>query len=90
MAVGYDTPASLRQTQATSGANFPLLSDMDLKVTRMYDMQLRSGWPMAGMGEIPEMGYVIVGSDGSIRLQRVDIYFGDHYQDILGALKEAH
>ncbi len=90
MAVGYDTPASLRQTQAASGASFPLLSDMDLQVTRVYDMQLRSGWPMAGMGEIPEMGYVIVGGDGSIRLQRVDIYFGDHYPDILGALKEAH
>ena len=55
----------------------------------MYDMQLRSGWPMAGMGEIPEMGYVIVGADGSIRLQRVDIYFGDHSLDILAALKEA-
>ena len=81
--MGYDTPESLRQAQAGSGASFPLLSDIDLTVTRMYDMQLRPGWPMSGMGEIPEMGYVVVGADGLIRLQRVDLYFGDNADDIL-------
>lgn len=86
IAVGYDTPGSLKRTQAGSGASFPLLSDIDLTVTRMYDMQLRPGWPMAGMGDIPEMGYVIVGADGLIRLQRVDLYFGDHADDILKAM----
>lgn len=88
IAVGYDTPESLKAVQAGSGASFPLLSDMDLTVTRMYDMQLRLGWPMAGMGQIPEMGWVIVGADGRIRLQRVDLNFGDHAQDILDALRE--
>ena len=87
IAVGYDTPESLKQTQAGSGASFPLLSDTDLTVTRLYDMQLRAGWPMAGMGEIPEMGYVVVDGQGLIRLQTVDIHFGNHAQDILQALK---
>ena len=87
MAVGYDTPESLRQAQVGSGASFPLLSDIDLTVTRLYDMLLRPEWPMGGMGRIPEMGYVIVGPDGLIRLQRVDLYFGDNAGDILMMLK---
>ena len=85
--MGYDTPDSLKQTQARSGASFPLLSDMDLKVTRLYDMQLRPNWPMGGMGDIPAMGYVVVGADGRIKLQRVDVNFGDNANDILIALK---
>ena len=87
IAVGYDTPESLKRTQAGSRASFPLLSDIDLTVTRLYDMQLRPDWPMGGMGQIPEMGYVIVGPDGLIRLQRVDLYFGDHANDILMMLR---
>ena len=60
---------------------------MDLKVTRLYDMQLRPNWPMGGMGNIPEMGYVVVGADGHIKLQRVDEYFGNDANDILITLK---
>ena len=87
IAVGYDTPETLKDTQAGSKANFPLLSDKDLTITRLYDMQLRPNWPMGGMGDLQEMGYVVVGADGRIRLQRVDLYFGDHAADILTALK---
>jgi peroxiredoxin len=86
IAVGYDTPESLSQTQAGSGVSFPLLADRDLTVTRLYDMQLRPDWPMGGMGEIPEMGYVIVDANGLIRLQRVDLYFGDNAGQILNVL----
>jgi peroxiredoxin len=87
IAVGYDTPESLKQTRAGSGASFPLLSDIDLTVTRRYDLQLRPDWPMGGMGDIPEMSYVVVGADGLIKLQRVDLYFGDNASDILSAMK---
>lgn len=86
IAVGYDTPETLSQTQAGSGASFPLLADRDLTVTRLYDMQLRPDWPMGGMGEIPEMGYVIVDANGLIHLQRVDLYFGDNAGQILDVL----
>ena len=85
--MGYDTPETLRQTQAGSGASFPLLSDIDMKVTRQYDMQLRPEWPMGGMGDIPEMGYVVVDAVGRIKLQRVDLYFGDNSEDILATMK---
>ena len=85
--MGYDTPDSLKQTQAGSGASFPLLSDRDMKVTRLYDMQLRPNWPMGSMGDIPAMGYVVVGADGRIKLQRVDEYFGNDANDILTAVK---
>ena len=88
VAVGYDTPESLKQTQAGSGASFPLLSDIEMTVTRLYDLQLRPDWPMGGMGDIPEMGYVVVGADGLIKLQRVDLYFGDHADDILRTMKD--
>jgi peroxiredoxin len=87
IAVGYDTPETLKQTQAGSGASFPLLADRDMTVTRMYDLQLRPDWPMGGMGDIPEMGYVIVGADGLIKLQRVDLYFGDNANGILKMMK---
>lgn len=86
IAVGYDTPESLRQTQAMSRASFPLLSDMELNVTRLYNMQLRQGWPMFGMGDIPEMGYVIIGPDGKIKAQRVDLRFGDNAADIVNLM----
>lgn len=87
IAVGYDTPESLQQTQVGSGASFPLISDIDLTVTRLYDMQLRPDWPMGGMGDIPEMGYVVVSADGRIKLQRVDLNFGDHADDILATMQ---
>jgi len=89
IAVGYDSPETLQLSQSNSRASFPLVSDIHLTVTRLYDMQLRPGWPMAGMGEIPEMGWVVVDSTGLIRLQRVDLYFGDHADDMLNALQSA-
>ena len=88
VAVGFDTPDALRQTQAGSGASFPLLSDTDLSVTNKYNMKLRPDWPMGGMGAIPEMGYVIIGPDGKIRAQRVDLNYGDNANDILWLLRQ--
>ena len=70
------------------GATFPFLSDPDLNVTRQFDMQLREGWPMGGMGNFPEMGYVIVDGKGIIRAQRVDVYFGDASPQILKWLED--
>ncbi len=58
-----------------------------MQVTRLYDMQLRPDWPMGGMGDIPEMGYVVVDTEGRIQLQRVDLYFGDNSEDILTTMK---
>jgi len=89
IAIGADTPTSIKQTQAASKASFPLLRDPDLKVAKQYDMQLRGDWPMGMMGDYPEMGYVIIDMKGVIRWQRVDLNFGDHAGDIVAVLKQA-
>src|SRR5712692_1506011 len=87
IAVGADTASSIQQTQSATKASFPLLRDPDLMVSKLYDMQLRSQWPMGMMGAFPEMGYVIVDDKGIIRTQRVDLTFGDHAGEMIILLK---
>ena len=86
--ISVDTGYQARQVVQETGATFPLLSDADLSVTEQFDMQLRESWPMGGMGNFPEMGYVIVDGNGIIRAQRVDVYFGDAGPQILRWLEE--
>lgn len=86
--ISIDTGDQARQVVQRTGATFPLLSDPDLSVTTQFDMQLRSGWPMGGMGAFPVMGYVIVDSEGTIRAQRVETYFGDAGPQILRLLED--
>lgn len=86
--ISIDTGDQAQQVVQETGATFPLLSDPDLSVTQQFDMQLREGWPMGGMGNFPEMGYVIVDSKGMIRAQRVDVYFGEAGPQILKWLKD--
>jgi len=86
--ISIDTGDQARQVVQQTGVTFPLLSDPDLSVTKQFDMQLRAGWPMGGMGAFPEMGYVIVDGMGIIRAQRVDVYFGQAGGQILKWLEE--
>jgi len=86
--MSVDTGDQARQVAQQTGVTFPLLSDPDLGVTKQFDMQLREGWPMGGMGNFPEMGYVIVDGQGIIRAHRVEIYFGDAGAQILKWLEE--
>ena len=86
--ISIDTGDQARQVVQQTGATFPLLSDPDLSVTKQFDMQLREGWPMGGMGNFPEMGYVIVDGQGIIRAQRVDMNFGEAAPQILRWLEE--
>lgn len=88
IAVGGDSAAGIKQMRATTKVSFPLLRDTNLAVAKQYDMQLRGDWPMGMMGAFPEMGYVIVDQNGTIRTQRVDLNFGDHVNDILLLLKK--
>ena len=88
ISINPDTNDRAQQVVERIGATFPLLSDPDLSVTKQFDMQLREGWPMGGMGNFPEMGYVIVDSNGIIRAQRVETYFGDAGPQILKWLKD--
>lgn len=86
--MSVDTGDQARQVVQQTGVTFPLLSNPDLSVIKQFDMQLRAGWPMGGMGNFPEMGYVIVDGQGIIRAQRVEIYFGDAGAQILKWLEE--
>ena len=88
ISINPDTSDHAQQVIQQIGATFPFLSDPDLSATVQFDMQLRAGWPMGGMGTFPEMGYVIVDGKGLIRAQRVDVYFGDAGPQILKWLKE--
>ncbi len=88
ISINPDTGDQARQVVQRIGATFPFLSDPDLNVTKQFDMQLREGWPMGGMGSFPEMGYVIVDGKGAIRAQRVDVYFGDASPQILKWLED--
>lgn len=36
--------------------------------------------------QMPEMSYGMIDGNGIIRLQRVDLYFGDNAEQILGVL----
>lgn len=69
-----------------SGTTLPILQDGDLAVARQYDMLPRRGQPMGGMSGVGQMGFVIIDAEGIIRAQRVDIYFGEHAEQILEIL----
>ena len=88
ISINPDTSERAQQVVQRIGATFPLLSDPDLSITKQFDMQLREGWPMGGMGNFPEMGYVIVDGNGVIRAQRVDVYFGEAAAQILRWLED--
>lgn len=82
-----DTPeGSLRLRQIT-GVSFPVLLDYDLAVAREYDLLPKPGQPMGGMRGVAQMGFVVVDSRGVIRVQRVDILFGEHTGQILEIVK---
>jgi len=66
-----------------------VLLDPRLAVARQYDLLPKPGQPMGGMSGISQMGFVIVDAAGTIRVQRVDILFGEHagqLREILGLL----
>ncbi len=87
LGISVDTGERARQVVQQTGATFPLLFDPDLNVTRQFDMHLRAGWPMGGMGRLPEMGLVVVDAKGIIRAQRVDLYFGQTAIQMLPLLR---
>ena len=83
LGIGPDSGEQQRTVLQQTGASYPLLSDPDLKVVAQFDMQLRPGWPMGGMGRFPAMGYAIVDRKGVIRAQPVDVYFGINGDEIV-------
>lgn len=65
----------------------PVLLDKQLAVARQYDLPPKPGQPMGMMTGVAQMGFVIVDGAGTIRVQRVDLQFGQHAGQILDILR---
>jgi alkyl hydroperoxide reductase subunit AhpC len=70
-----------------TGTTLPVLLDQDLSVARSYDFLPKAGQPMGGMSGVAQMGFVVVDSEGIIRVQRADILFGEHAGQIVEILE---
>ncbi len=64
-----------------------LRQQADTYVIRQYDMLPKSNQPMGMMSGVGQMGYVVIDASGTIRVQRVDIQFGQHAPQILEILR---
>lgn len=85
--INSDTPEDSRTIKEISGITIPVLLDPDLSVARQLDMLPKVDQPMGGMQGVAQMGFVIFDSSGTIRLQRVDLHFGQNADQILEILK---
>jgi len=85
--INRDPPAQTIQVRQISRTTLPILYDETLEVARQFDFLPKRGQPMGGMSGIPQMGFVIIDAQGVIRVQRVDIYYGDNGDQILEIVK---
>ena len=70
-----------------SHISLPVLLDRQLAWARQHDMLPKSNQPMGMMSGVGQMGYVVIDASGTIRVQRVDIQFGQHAPQILEILR---
>jgi len=82
--INSDTLEASRRLKTITGISAPVLLDPQLAIARAYDFLPKPGQPMGGMTGVAQMGFVIVDGKGTIRVQRADIYFGDHAGQMLG------
>ncbi len=66
--------------------SLPVLLDRELSWARQYDMLPKRNQPMGMMSGVGQMGFVVIDTSGTIRVQRVDIQFGQHAPQILEIL----
>src|SRR5437773_8942607 len=78
--------ASVRLKQVTH-ITLPVLLDRQLAWARQYDMLPKPNQPMGMMSGVGQMGFVVIDASGTIRVQRVDIQFGQHAPQILEILR---
>lgn len=85
--INRDPAAQAVEMRQRSDSTLPILSDANLTVAGQYDLLPKPGQPMGGMSGVAQMGFVIIDAQGIIRVQRVDIYFGDHAGQMLEILE---
>ena len=75
--INPDGPEDGVKLRESTGLMLPLLLDPPLAVAKQFDLP-GNGRPMGGL-----VGFVIIDPDGVIRVQRVDIDFGHHADQIV-------
>ena len=85
--INSDTPEQSRQLKQITGIDAPVLLDRELEVAGQYDMLPKPGQPMGMMQGVAQMGFVVVDGAGTIRVQRVDLNFGEHADQMLEILQ---
>jgi peroxiredoxin len=85
--INSDTPEDSRRLKQITGISLPVLLDQRLEVARQYDMLPKRNQPMGGMSGVAQMGFVMIDAEGIIRVQRVDIQFGQHAGQMLEILR---
>lgn len=85
--VNSDMPEDSERLKQITRISAPVLLDRQLEVSRQYDLLPKLGQPMGGMRGVPQMGFVVVDGGGTIRVQRVDLYFGQHAGQMLEILR---
>ena len=85
--INSDTAEQSRQLKQVTGIGAPVLLDRNLEVARQYDMLPKPGQPMGMMQGVAQMGFVIVDGTGIIRVQRVDVNFGDDADQMIEILQ---
>lgn len=75
--INPDRPEDGMKLRGSTGLTLPLLLDPPFSVARQFDLP-GNGRPMGGL-----VGFVIIDPDGIIRVQRVDIDFGHHAEQIM-------
>ena len=85
--INSDAPdGSVRLKQVTH-ITLPVLLDRQLAWARLYDMVPKPNQRMGMMSGVGQMGFVVIDASGTIRVQRVDIQFGQHAPQILEILR---
>ncbi len=85
--INSDTPQDSQRLKQITHTTLPVLLDRQLAWARQYDMLPKSNQPMGMMSGVGQMGFVVIDASGTIRVQRVDINFGQHASQILDILR---
>lgn len=79
--INPDTPENSRQLRRQTGVTLPILLDPGYAMARKFELA-GNGRPMGGL-----VGFVVIDGAGMIRVQRADIDFGSHTEQILNILR---
>ena len=82
LGISIDMPEEAARLTRELGLPFPILSDPRTEIIRAYRMK--------GEGmEMGDMGYVVIDKRGRIRTRQIDRRFGENFEMIVRALRQA-